>query len=222
MHRQGDGRFRALATDYDGTIAYGPRPAPEVLDAIASLRRAGWAVVLVTGRIRSDLRTIFPDVEAWFDALVLENGAVLGRPGREHGPLAPPVSPALAQALRARGLPVELGEVLLATDTVHEPVVRAEVSRLGLDLALVHNREALMVLPAGVSKGTGLRAALAELGIDPAQAIGVGDAENDLDLLAACGLGVAVENAILALKARAGRLLTAPGPAGIAAFLRSL
>jgi hydroxymethylpyrimidine pyrophosphatase-like HAD family hydrolase len=51
-------------------------------------------------------------------------------------------------------------------------------------------------------------AALDELGIDHAHVVGVGDAENDHSLLGACGLGVAVANAVPALLRRADLVAT--------------
>lgn len=58
----------------------------------------------------------------------------------------------------------------------------------------------LMILPAGVNKATGLAAAQRRLGLSPEQIVGIGDAENDVRLVEACGLGVAVANAAPRLK----------------------
>jgi len=98
--------------------------------------------------------------------------------------------------------------------------VLEEVRRLGLECQLTRNRAELMVLPAGVSKGTGLAAGLAELGISAHNAIAVGDAENDHSLLAAAELGVAVANAVSALKADADIVLAEADGQGVASFLR--
>src|SRR5262249_12791578 len=57
-------------------------------------------------------------------------------------------------------------------------------------------KEAVMVLPSGVSKESGLRQALGRLGISPASTVAVGDGENDQPLLACVGAGVAVANAV--------------------------
>ncbi len=73
---------------------------------------------------------------------------------------------------------------------------------LGLDLQVIFNRESVMVLPAGVDKGTGFRAAMAELRLPAASVIGIGDAENDYAFLSLCGFSVAVANAIPSLKER--------------------
>ena len=57
-----------------------------------------------------------------------------------------------------------------------------------------------MMLPAGVNKGTGLRAALDQLNLSPQAAVGIGDAENDQAFLDRCGCAVVVDNALPALK----------------------
>ena len=63
-----------------------------------------------------------------------------------------------------------------------------------------------MVLPQGVSKATGLHAALRLLRRSEHNAVGVGDAENDHALLGACELGVAVGWGSPALQATASAL----------------
>jgi len=64
--------FRAVAVDFDGTLTSGGRPTEDVLDAIARTRAAGRRMILVTGRILTELRAVFPDVDQWFDAIVAE------------------------------------------------------------------------------------------------------------------------------------------------------
>jgi Cof subfamily protein (haloacid dehalogenase superfamily) len=57
------------------------------------------------------------------------------------------------------------------------------------------------VLPAGASKGVGLQWLLAELGIDAAQVLAIGDGENDIEMVSMVGYGVAMANAHPRLKA---------------------
>jgi len=211
--------FRALALDFDGTLTTGGPPAVAVLAALKEAREEGFAVVLVTGRILEELRTVFPEVESHFDLLVAENGAVLAAGGRVH-PLAAPVAPELDVGLVARGVSFRRGRVLLATSGGSDRVLLDEMRCRGLDCQLVRNRGELMVLPAGVSKGSGLRHGLAYLGISPHSTLGVGDAENDIALLETCELGVAVGDAVDSLKARADVVLSEPNGEGILSLLR--
>ena len=210
--------FHALAVDYDGTLARGPRPTSEVLNAVAIVRDNGYKVVLVTGRILSELRADFPDVDQHFDCIVGENGAVVSS---RHGTrlLGPPVDSALEYDLRTQGIPVRRGEVLLATNSIHDEFVTSAIDRLGFECQIVRNRAALMVLPAGVTKGSGLNEALGDLGISPHNTVGIGDAENDHSLLDACEIGVAVGDAVPSLKARADLVLGGVDGEAVDAFL---
>lgn len=146
------GWFKAIAVDFDGTLAEGDRPPDDdVLAAVGESRRAGRRVVLVTGRILEELRAVFPAVDDWFDAIVAENGAVLAVEGSARI-LAAPVEMELDGALVARGVPFRRGQVLLATRADHEVEIGEELRRLGLEAQLTRNRGELMVLPPGVTK----------------------------------------------------------------------
>lgn len=114
----------------------------------------------------------------------------------------------------------ELREVFGDVEERFDAIVLEEIRRLGLDCQVMYNRAALMVLPAGVSKGTGLHEALGYLGVSHHSVIGVGDAENDLSLLEECELGVAVANAVPSLKEHADVVLERADGAGIVELLR--
>jgi hydroxymethylpyrimidine pyrophosphatase-like HAD family hydrolase len=196
--------YRALATDYDGTLAEGGEVRPDVEAALRALRESGRRLILVTGRELEDLMRVFPRSDI-FDAIVAENGALLytPRPPTER-PLAKPPPPALADALRARGVePLTCGRIILATSRPHEAAVLGAIRDLGLELEVIFNKDSVMVLPSGVNKATGLRAALAAIGVPASATVGIGDAENDHSLLEVCGLGAVVANAVPALAQRA-------------------
>lgn len=213
-----DVRFKALATDYDGTLAHDGRVSRHTLAALDRARRAGRKLVLVTGRELEDLTRTFAELDA-FDIVVAENGALLytprPRPPRER-PLASPPPPEFAQRLMERGVsPISSGRIVVATWEPHQQVVLETIREMGLELEVIFNKGAVMVLPSGVNKASGLSAALADLGMHPRDVIGVGDAENDHLLLRACGLGVAVANAVPALKLHADLVMLQPRGAGV-------
>jgi phosphoglycolate phosphatase (TIGR01487 family) len=209
---------QAVALDYDGTLTDTDHLDEAVLDSIRRVRSRGQVVVLVTGRILAELRAVFPEVEREFDAVVAENGAVLADGDGVHE-LAAAVDARLAQALARREIPVRQGRVLLACDACHAGAVVEEIARLELDCQVVRNRAALMVLPGGVTKGTGLIEALGNLGVSRHSTLAVGDAENDHHLLDVCELGVAVANAVESLKERADLVLEVPDGVGVAKLL---
>lgn len=213
------GRFRALALDFDGTITNGGGADEDALAAVAESRRRGRKAILVTGRILEELRGVFPAADHWFDAIVAENGCVLAVDGATRV-LSAPVELEIDSALVARGVPFRRGQVLLAMHSRHEAEVQEELRHLGLECQLVRNRGELMVLPPGVSKGSGVYQALGDLGISHHSTVAFGDAENDHSLLRSCELGVAVGNAVDSLKRHADLVLDQPAGAGVAGFLR--
>ncbi len=197
-------RYLALATDYDETLADHGRVRPEALAALERVKASGRRLILVTGRELGNLREVFPGVEL-FDAIVAENGGVLQLAGtREERALGEPASAALAERLRLRGVdPLYVGRVIVATRDPHQHTVLEEIERLGLGLQVIFNKGAVMVLPSGLNKGTGLAAAAAALGLSLRNVVAIGDAENDHALLAGAECGVAVANALPSLKERA-------------------
>jgi HAD superfamily hydrolase (TIGR01484 family) len=216
------GAFRAIAFDYDGTLTQTDRPSSEVMTMLADARRAGLKLVLVTGRILADLLSGFPEAVTAFDAIVTEDGAVLWCEATGLRRLTEPITPAFEERLRVRGVTLARGDVILATDGRFDAIVLEEITKLGLDYQLVRNRSALMIVPSGTSKGTGLGEALGELGVSPHNVVAIGDAENDHSLLEACEIGVAAGNAIPALKTHADVVLPEANGHGVVRFVHDL
>src|SRR5215471_74951 len=161
-------RHRALACDYDATLATRGQVESRVATALRALRATGRKLLVVTGRLLDDLAAVCPELDL-FDAVVAENGALLHLPATGVvRALAGPPPGAFARALRARGVdPIYVGRVIVATRCPHDAVARDVIRDLGLELDVIFNKGAVMVLPSGVDKGTGLAAALAELAISP-------------------------------------------------------
>jgi hydroxymethylpyrimidine pyrophosphatase-like HAD family hydrolase/GTPase SAR1 family protein len=210
-------RFYALACDYDGTLATDGHVGQPALDALRRLRESGRKLVLVTGRLLPDLAALFEPLDL-FDRVIAENGAVLYRPaGKEELPLAEPLPAEFVSTLAERGVaPLQLGRVIAATMRPHETTVLSTIRDLGLELQVIFNREAVMVLPSGVNKGTGLQAALEELGLTFHNVVGIGDAENDHGFLDLCECAVAVANALPAVRQRATFVTESENGGGVA------
>jgi len=206
----------AFAVDYDGTLAEHGRVAQATSEALQRLKASGVKLLLVTGRELPDLQQVFPRHNL-FDVIVAENGALLYWPARrEERPLAPPPPEALLRRLkRARVEPLSVGRSIIATWRPNESKVLEAISESKLEWHIVFNKEAVMALPSGVNKASGLAAALDALEISPLNVFAVGDAENDHALLAACGYRAAVANAVEALKRHADIVTEAPNGRGI-------
>src|SRR5688572_11942489 len=209
-------RYHLLATDYDGTIATDGTVAAATVAALNDVLATGRRLVLVTGRELDDLMGVFPDLSI-FERVVAENGALLYRPAtKERRRLAEPPPPALLAELRRLGVaPLSSGEVIVATREPHQMTVLEAIRELGLELQVIFNKGAVMILPAGVNKATGLTAALEELKISPHNVVGVGDAENDHSFLKLCERSAAVGGALPAIRDAADLVLRGDAGAGV-------
>jgi len=216
-------RFHVLACDYDGTLALRGQVDRPTVAALEQVLASGRKLLLVTGRELDELQTVFPHLN-FFSWVVAENGALLYSPAtREERKLAEPPPATFIDALRRRGVaPMSVGRVIVATWRPHENAVLEAIQEAGLELQVIFNKDAVMVLPAGVNKASGLAAALEQLGLSPHEVVGVGDAENDHAFLHACECGVAVANALPAVKERADLVTAGDHGAGVAELIARL
>ena len=213
----------AIATDYDGTLGGDEGTPPSTVDALARLRASGRKLILVTGRPLGELQVVFPRLEL-FDIVVAENGGILFFPETQAVRLlAPAPSAEFTRRLRERGVDeLAVGETIVATHTGHHDAVRSVIDELALDVAIILNTDALMVLPKGIHKASGLAAALAELALPAAAVAAIGDAENDIVFLRRCGYAVAVANALPEVKAIATLVTGGERGAGVEELIESI
>jgi hydroxymethylpyrimidine pyrophosphatase-like HAD family hydrolase len=215
-------RYTAVALDFDGTIAHDSEVPAHVVEGLHRLKKSGRKLLLVTGRELPELLAIFPPI-AVFDRVVAENGALLYRPeSGESRHLAEPPPQALLDLLRERGVPISVGHSIVATVEPHETTVLRTIRDLGLERPVIFNKGAVMILPPGINKASGLAAALAELGLSARNLVAAGDAENDHALLDAAEYSVAVSNAIATLKDAADRVTKGARGDGILEIIEDL
>jgi HAD superfamily hydrolase (TIGR01484 family) len=209
-------RYLALATDYDGTIASHGTVFPETLASLKRLADSGRHLILVTGRDLEDLLRVFPQVEL-FERVVAENGALVYDPRtKQETLLCEQPDPAFVQRLHElRVDPLRVGRAIVATWTPAETVVLEVIKEMGLELQVIFNKGAVMVLPSGVNKSTGLACALRQLELSSHNVVGVGDAENDHAFLQSCECSVAVANALDTLKERCDLVTRSDHGAGV-------
>jgi hydroxymethylpyrimidine pyrophosphatase-like HAD family hydrolase len=194
-------RYLALACDYDGTLAHAGRVADKTIAALERLRASGRKLILVTGRELPDLVSVFPRIDL-FDWVVAENGCLLYRPASHEKKALGEAPPAkFVMELQKRNVaPLSIGQCIVATWTPHETVVLDVIRELGLELQVIFNKGAVMVLPAGQNKATGLAAALREMFLSPHNVVAIGDAENDHAFLKLSECAVATANALPMVK----------------------
>ena len=108
--------------------------------------------------------------------------------------------------------------VLLGADA---DAVAAVLSELSPDFAVVSGTiprpdgSSGEVAPRGVNKGAAILEVLSHLGVDPADAIGIGDNWNDAEMFEVCGLSIAMGNAAPDVQALADEVTTAIDDDGI-------
>ena len=216
-------RFLLLACDYDETLARHGRVDEGTMAALSRLTASGRKLILVTGRSLDDLLSVFPDVRL-FTRLVVENGAISYDPStrtaKRFGERPPPEFITL---LESRGVaPLFVGDVIVATREPHEGTVLGVIRELGLGHQVIFNKGAVMVLPSGVDKGTGLCSALDELGLSPHNVVGIGDAENDHAFVRRCEVAAAVKNALPLLRQRADIVMSGEASDGVVELIDEL
>jgi phosphoglycolate phosphatase (TIGR01487 family) len=216
-------RYRVLAVDYDGTLATDGKVFPQAVAALEEVRASGRQLILVTGRELPELLEIFPQIEV-FDRVVAENGALLYRPAtKESEVLAPPASEPLVEELRKRRVePLSVGATIVATLKPNATTVLEAIEQLGLEMQVIFNKSAAMVLPANVNKASGLMAALEELGLSAHNVVAIGDGENDHAMLQLAEYSAAVANAIPALREAADRTTRGSHGKGVIELIEDL
>jgi HAD superfamily hydrolase (TIGR01484 family) len=216
-------RYQVLATDYDGTIAHHGRVSDELIASLERLLATGRRMVMVTGRELPELMEIFPRTPL-FEWIVAENGALLYHPAtQEERVLGQAPSEKFLALLRARGVrPLSAGRSIVATFEPHEQTVLEAIRDLGIEWQVIFNKGAVMALPSGINKATGLTAALDAMGLSPHHVVGIGDAENDHAFLSMCGVSAAVANALPAVKETADFVTPGDHGAGVSQLIDAI
>lgn len=215
-------RFVLLATDYDGTLTSSSQVDKATLTALERVRSSGRNLILATGRQLDDLSSVFPQLEL-FDRIVVENGGLLYCPETQmERPLCPAPDERFLSLLEKHKVPFSAGRTIVSTNHPHEDEVLKAIRDSRLNLQVIFNKGAVMILPSGTNKGTGVRAALDELKVSPHDVVAVGDGENDHSLLELAGCSVAVANAVPALKDRADIVLKGQDGEGVVELCEQL
>jgi hydroxymethylpyrimidine pyrophosphatase-like HAD family hydrolase len=184
---------------------------------------SGRRAILLTGRHVDDLLAVCPRVRL-FDYVVAENGAVVYEPRtREQTLLGKPPPAEFVQRLKElTDNSIDTGQVVVSTWLPHHTAVLQAIQEMGLELQLIFNREAVMVLPAGVNKASGMEYALRKLGFSPHEAVGIGDAQNDHSFLERCECAVVVANAVPSIRELAAFTTKSEAAQGVTELIEEL
>lgn len=212
-----------IAVDVDGTLYDGVSIHPDAVDALREARRAGHAVLIVSGRPWRDLPVIAPEIVDLAIGAVCEDGAVFVDPAAgTHQRFAPTPPDGVVEELVRRGARgVVPGEVAIGMPVEHLEVAREVVALHHGRLRLELNKNSVAVVPVGSDKGRGMRLALEHLGLGGVPVLAIGDASNDIPMFHAAADAAAVANADDAVVAAGIRLASRPCGEGVAEIVRA-
>ena len=215
--------YKALATDYDGTIATEGIVKETTYSALKSWQQTGRSLIMVTGRRLDNLYAVFPQAKT-FDCIIAENGSLISFPATEETILLGDSPPkALIEALQKRQVePLNVGLGIVSTYVPHDTTVMEVIKELDLAWQISYNKGAVMLLPKGVDKDKGLRTALNKMNLSADEVVAVGDGENDLPLLKLCGLSVSVQNALPLVKEVSNWVMTQNSGDGVVELINKL
>ena len=211
-----------IALDVDGTLFDGVEVAPEAIEALGAAHADGHSLIIVTGRRWEELGHVVPEVLAMTDRVVCEEGGVLVNVATsELTLLAEPAETDLIAALSAAGVPnLDIGHVVIGAPTTSLDLVAAVRDRVGSRRKVIINKGSVSLAPEGCDKGTGLRAAIADLHLEQLSIIAIGDASNDVAMFNIATIAVGVANSDDAVRASGVQLTTASFGSGVAEALR--
>ncbi len=211
-----------IAVDVDGTLSDGSGIADEAVKALRQAKDDGHTVVIVTGRRWEELGNVAPDIVELTDRVVCEEGGVLVNVATGRiSLLADPAEPELIAGLLAAGVPsLDIGHVVVGAPTSALDLVTEVRDRVGSRRAIITNKGSIALTPDGCDKGSGLRAAIADLDLHDLPILAIGDASNDLAMFKIATIAVGVANSDDAVRASGVPLTTASVGLGVAEALR--
>ena len=198
----------------DGTITDRHRRiSPAAIACIRNLVERGVEVVLASGNTVCFLDALARMIGT-SGTIIAENGGVyrIGFVGAPHieGDRSEAIAAyqVLEAYYRKKGVALELyGDQYRFSDVAFARTVPPEEVRevmRGLGVKVLDTGFAIHLQAGGISKGLALQRLAADMGILVQEFLAIGDSENDLEMIQAAGVGVAVANAMDAVKAVSG------------------
>lgn len=214
--------LRAVATDVDGTLTDRRRRInTTAVEAIRTLVDAGITVMLASGNTVCFMDSISKMIGT--DGTIIgENGGVYRR--GFSGPLQVvgdrqvclEAFEILRDYFARKGVELEqysaeyrFADVAFARN-IDPAEAQAVIQVQGLDVRVLDTGFAIHLQPPGVSKGAAMRELAVEMGIPTSEILAIGDSENDIEMIEAAGVGVAVANATPATRMAADVVTSRP------------
>lgn len=221
------GKLLASVTDLIASLQLaGPQitcNGAAIMDASTGASLTSWPIPPATRQLAiASLRDAGTDLAiAWYTSDAIFTDAA---PGLLDRTLAAYHEPAIRHVGRLdEHLPPAL-KLLITGDPTRLAIVREQLANnLGAHATVMRTTaDFVETVSPDVSKGTALIALARSLGIAREEIVAIGDGENDITLLDAAGLGIAVANAMPALRPYARAITTSASELGVAHALTAL
>jgi hypothetical protein len=240
--------YRLIALDMDGTLLDDEGRVSEANRRwIREALNAGVTVCLSTGRGLQSVRPYLDELELDTPMVTVNGGEVWERPGSLW--VRHTLPGAWIGELRERALELDVWYWGYTTEGpfnrdrwIDRPESEYEWLKFGIhtdrdDVRAAFRRWAeesdryevtnsnprnLELNPKGVTKATGLAEICRRMGLSWSEVVAVGDSLNDIAMIRAAGLGVAMGNAQEAVKQAADRVTETNANDGVAAVIRSI
>jgi hydroxymethylpyrimidine pyrophosphatase-like HAD family hydrolase len=148
--------FAALATDYDGTLAKAGLVHSDHMAELERLRRSGRRAILVTGRQLDDLQSVCPRLDLFDRSSRKMELCCFVQPRKK-----PFCSATGRRRNSSRRLLLGMsrrfavGEIIVVTWEPQQQAVLEAIKQCGLELKIIFDKGAEMVLPPGANKASG-------------------------------------------------------------------
>jgi len=215
--------FKAVAVDIDGTITYSDRSID--CRAVAALRSLHVPVVIATGNVLCVARAV-ARLLGTSGIVIAENGGVV-ECGRVESDTSHMKECMDALEILENHFSLERldPESRITEIGLHRNFDVGEARKLlGEDTAvdIVDTGFVIHLKSKKINKGTGLKRIAQMMGLDARDFVAIGDSPNDIEMIKAAGLGVAVGNAHPDLKKVAGMVTKGEHGAGVDEVLGEL
>ena len=237
--------MKVIFIDYDGTLVTDDKTVtPRTLDALKRAEKAGYEIVICSGRTKDYVARIRRDLGVG-RYVIFNNGAgiydCIDWKVVEHTPIAPESIHMLCDlAIKYQNVYLDLSP--LSTQICLQCYHLDAMKKLEADLAAVpsisigNKHKALAeegfpeaklfyffdINAKGVSKGYGVERFREIFHVARENTIGIGDGENDIHMLNACGYKVAMGNGLDKIKKIADEVVDSNNNDGVAKYIESL
>jgi sucrose-phosphate phosphatase subfamily len=221
--------IQGIVTDLDRTITDEPPKldfdaADYDKEFLQELKDTGKDLFLATGRKIHYVKKLCRQFKDVWRCVIAENGAVIYFPSTTKTITLNTVPmQKVKKIVKELQLPgSSVGKVIASIRASDEEAVKTRLGKYAEKVDFSRNVDEIMIVPAGVDKGLGVRLAMKYLNVNIDNTLVIGDAENDIPMFMNPGFKIALANAHSKLKRFANCVTERPSVEGVREVLGKL